>query len=329
MLTKKDKKLLYELDSNYRQSYTQIGRKIRMSQQLISYKINSLLKKKIITSFFPLLDYSRFGYLNFIVFFKVHYINEQAFNHLIKKLKEVDEIISIIECEGHYDLIVTFSALNPSAFNKKLKQLLVENPKELRDNLILTTVVEHYFSRNYLTGSKEVLDTIIGGDRNELPIDALNRKIVATLLDGKKNLIEIAAQTGSTPKTVISRLKLMEQNGIIKKYRLLLNIKKLGFSVNVVLVRYRNITFEEEEQFRQYCKFHPNIVYFAKTFGEWDVIIIIESKNPQEFRNIFLQLREKFDEFIEKNENFIIFQIHKKQLLPYSALLNNASKDGK
>src|SRR3989338_8187574 len=210
MLHKKDLRLLYELDSNYRKTFTQIGKKIRMSEQLVSYKIHSFEEKKIILDYIPNIDYSRFGYLTFIVIFKVHYINEQSFDRLTHKLKQHENITSIIECDGNYDLMVTFAAKNPSSFNKKLKQLVSENPKELRHHTILTTVVEHHFPRSYLINTEERFDMILGGDREEIPIDNTGKKIIHALMQGKKKVIDIAQQLGITPKTTLNHLRLLE-----------------------------------------------------------------------------------------------------------------------
>lgn len=316
MLHKKDLHLLYELDSNYRKTFTQIGKKIRMSEQLVSYKIHSFEQRKIILDYLPNIDYSRFGYLTFIVFFKVHYINENSFNRLISKLKQHENIISITECDGNYDLMVTFAAKNPSSFNKKLKQLVSENPKELRHHTILTTVVEHHFPRSYLIDSEDRYDTILGGDREEIPIDNLNLSLIKCLFANKKKIIDIAQALKITPKTALNHLKYLEEQQIIKGYRLLLNPKSMNLSANIILIRYRNITSEDEENFRRFCKYHPNVIEFTKTFGEWDVVVHTETENREQFRKLSLQIREKFDDIIESSDNFRVFANHKKQYLP-------------
>ena len=160
MLEKRNRKLLYELDANYRRPSRILGKKIRMSEQLVSYTINSFLKKGILLGFYPLIDYSRSGYLSFIVCFKVYYLNHQSFTSLIKKLQEHPQITSIIECDGKYDLLLVFHAKNPSSFNKTLKRLISDN-SELRNYMILTSVVEHHYLRNYLLGKHGEDDTVI------------------------------------------------------------------------------------------------------------------------------------------------------------------------
>jgi DNA-binding Lrp family transcriptional regulator len=50
MLDKIDKKLLYQLDLNCRQSNAQIGRIIGVSKQVIEYRINKLQSQGIISN---------------------------------------------------------------------------------------------------------------------------------------------------------------------------------------------------------------------------------------------------------------------------------------
>lgn len=318
-LEKKELKLIYELDSNYRKPYSKIGKKIRMSEQLISHKVKSFVRKGIIEGYCPIMDYSRFGLLTFVVCFKVHYRSEQSFNKLINQLKEDDDITAIMECDGKYDLIVIFAAKNPSSFNKKLKKIVSENP-ELRGQTILTAVVEHYYLRDYLVGKDGEEDTIIGGDRDEIPVDTTNKKILTAIIEGKKKVVEIAKASDTTPKTALSRLKWLEKKEIIKGYRLLLNSNLMGVSASIFLVKYRNITFEQEDEFRYFCKYNPHIIELIKTFGEWDAILNIETKDPAEFRKLLLQIKEKFDDIIEDADNFRIFAVNKKQFLPLESL---------
>ncbi len=320
MLQKKDLKLLYELDSNYRKSYTEIGKKVRMSEQLISYKVKSLVKEGIIQGYFPLIDYSRFGLLSFVVFFKVKYRSEQNFQKLITFLCAYETIILVIECDGKYDLMVMFLARNPSHFNKKLKQLVSING-ELRDWTILTTVVEHYYLRDYLVDKEGQGDTIIGGDRDEIKIDQLNKDILSLLTQGRKKVIELALELKTTPKTIMARLKWLEQQNILRGYRLLLNAKAMKISANLILLKYKNITQEQEDHLRQFCKYNPLVIEFAKTFGEWDAVLSTETRDRAEFRKLFLQLREKFDDIIADTDTFRVFAVHKKQCLPEEILV--------
>lgn len=314
-LSRKDLKLLFELDSNYRQPYSRIGRRVRMSQQLVSYKVKSLTSGGVLLGNFPLIDYSRFGYLGFRVYFKANYADRQKFNEMVEKMKRHPSITMVMDCEGRYDLMLAFAARNPSSFNKMLRDIISNNPEQLKNCMILTTVVEHHFLKKYLTSRKTVSDTVIGGDRETVGIDETDRKILKALTDGKKSVVEIARLSKSNPKTVMSRLRKLER-GVVNGYRMMINNEAIGISTNKVLIKYHNISVEREDELRRFCRRNPNITEFIKTFGEWDLELTVETRKREEFRKLYLTLREDFEDIIQDFDNFSVFRVHKRQTLP-------------
>ncbi len=314
-LSGRDLKLLFELDSNYRQPYSRIGKRVRMSQQLVSYKVKSLTSGGILMGNFPLIDYSRFGYLGFRVFFKVNYANRQKFNEMVEKMKKHPSITMVMDCEGRYDLMLVFAARNPSSFNKMLRELISDNPEQLKNCMILTTVVEHQFLKNYLTNRKADADTVIGGDREIVGVDETDRKILKALADGKRSIVEIAGFSRTNPKTVMSRLRKLEK-GIINGYRMMINNEAVGILTNKILIKYHNISVGREDELRRFCRRNPNITEFIKTFGEWDLELTVETRTREEFRKLYLTLREGFEDIIQDFDNFSVFRVHKRQTLP-------------
>ena len=69
-LDKKDKQILYQLDLDSRQSYKQIGKKSKLSREVVQYRIKQLEKKGIIRGYQTLIDVSKLGYLNCRFFIK-------------------------------------------------------------------------------------------------------------------------------------------------------------------------------------------------------------------------------------------------------------------
>ena len=315
-LSKKDLKLVFELDSNYRTPYSRIGKKIGMSQQLVSYKVKSLSSNGVILSNMPLIDYSRFGYLSFRVYFKINFANRKKFNEMVSEMKRNPGITSIIECEGRYDLMLTFTTRNPSNFNKGLRELIASNPDQLKNCMILTTVVEHHYPRKYLVGYRNYDDTIIGGDREIVNINKTDIKILRSLMEGKKNVIDISKHSGVTPKTVISKLRKLESMGIIQGYRTVIDTQKMGFLTSKLLIKYQSVSVDREKELRNFCRANSNITEFTKVFGEWDLELTIETRTQQEFRNIYMKLREDFEDIIYDFDKFSVFGFHKRSTVP-------------
>jgi len=316
-LTNRDHRLLFELSESPRVPLSKIGKRIRLSQQMASYKLRSYLENGLITSFYPLVDYSRFGYLNFRVYFKTDYINRDRFHDLLSRLSKEDNIVEIIECGGRYDLVLVFSAKNPSFFNKYMKNMIYTH-KQLKDHTILTTVVTHLFPRKYLVGDiRNTKDVIVGGDRDMIEVDKTDTSILQELHnDAMKTSVDIAKKAGVNPKTVIHRMRKLEELGVIKGYSPLIDLQRMGYHVNKILLSYHNLSPEKEEELKNFCMRNPNITELIKLFGEWDAEITVETKRMEEFRNVYSMIREQFQDIIHTSENFPVFNVHKKQFLP-------------
>ena len=59
----KDRKILFELDRNSRQSLSQIGKKVGVAKSIVSYRINRLQKLGIIKSYYTVVDLYKLGFI--------------------------------------------------------------------------------------------------------------------------------------------------------------------------------------------------------------------------------------------------------------------------
>ncbi|MBU4242067.1 MAG: winged helix-turn-helix transcriptional regulator [Nanoarchaeota archaeon] len=55
----KDKKILYNLDLNSRATLNEIAKKVKLSKQVVDYRLKNLLKNKIIKEFYTVINFSK------------------------------------------------------------------------------------------------------------------------------------------------------------------------------------------------------------------------------------------------------------------------------
>ena len=58
----KDRKILYHLDFNSRQSFSKLGRKVGLHKDVIGYRLKRLQEKGIIKGFFTVINYPKIGF---------------------------------------------------------------------------------------------------------------------------------------------------------------------------------------------------------------------------------------------------------------------------
>ena len=69
----KDRKILYNLDLDSRQSLTQIGKNVNLPKNVVLYRINKLIKRGIIKNFYTVIDLHKLGYNILRFYFNYQY----------------------------------------------------------------------------------------------------------------------------------------------------------------------------------------------------------------------------------------------------------------
>jgi len=112
-------------------------------------------------------------------------------------------------------------------------------------------------------------------------LDKTDVKILKTLLsDARLSSRQIAKQCGVSIGTVLSRVKKMEKEGIIKGYSALLDQEKLGYELTVVseITVSKGRLLEMENMIARL----PNVCCVYDVTGLIDAIIVAKFKNREE-----------------------------------------------
>src|SRR4030042_5210005 len=98
----KDRKILYQLDLNSRQSFSQIGKKVGIHKDVVARRVKKLMENGIIKCITCTNDYKLgFFYLRFC--FTYQYVTPEIKKKIIKYFVENKNAVTVIESEGPYD----------------------------------------------------------------------------------------------------------------------------------------------------------------------------------------------------------------------------------
>lgn len=111
-----DRNILKSLSSDARKNIVTIASEIRASKEVVRYRINSLIKRRIIMGFYARTNKHRFRLQSYILLLKLDNIKEKN----CKSLTEKENIYYIKRCKGSWNLIINFHALNNSQLIKTL-----------------------------------------------------------------------------------------------------------------------------------------------------------------------------------------------------------------
>lgn len=314
----KDRKILYELDINSRQSFHQIAKKAGLSKDSIIYRINKFKKSGLIKRFHTVIDVGKLGFISFRLYLKLRNINPKKEKQIIDFLKKQDIVTWLVSIDGDYDIGAWILTKTISEMNGLWKNLLRKYSNYIsKRNLTIFTRVS-YFPRVYILNRKENTDEYIFiTEPNEIKLDLINMEILRLLAKNSRiPVIDIAEKLKITPKTVSSRIKLLEEKKVIVGYRAMFDLDKLGEQYFKLFIRTSNITDEKEKDFRNFIRKHPRVIYDNHVLGGEDFEIEVQVRSLKEIREFINKLKEKFSDIIREYHTMLFYKEHKFVFFP-------------
>jgi len=317
-LDQKDRKLLYELDCNSRQTIQQLARKIGLSKDAIKYRINRLLKDEIIKSFNAVIDTGKIGFTSFRLFLKFYQLSPEKEREILDFLQKNKNLVWFVQVEGNWDINTWFLYKSLEEMNSFWIEFLTKfnNYIEKREFGIYSNVT--YFSRAYLLKTeKNIFSMPIISLSKEEKLDKSDLKIIELLSKNARiSIVDIAQETSLTSKTIINKIKRLEKDKIVVGYRAEFNLEKLELKYYKIHISTFNTTPEKIKRFKQYIQENPNIIYYDEVLGGYDIEIEVQIENENKLRELIEEIRERFSNIIKDYEVLHYFKEHRLRFFP-------------
>lgn len=318
-VTENYERVLHQLEIESRRSYTEIGRRIDVSKQSVSYAVKTMKEENTIKSFYPLIDYSKLGFNAFIVLLRLENYSEPIQRQVREEIEENPMSSWLDTVSGGWDIAAYFVAPNNSKFNKKFKVMLSNLSGEVKDYEIMSSVVIHEMGRKYLRDyslEDEIGDKVIGGDRKRVEIDETMHKILYQLnKDPKKPSVEIAQECDVTAKTVANRISELREKKLIRAIRPVLGLEDTSINSKLVFLKLDPHQSHNEDELKDYCDKHSNVVQLIKLLGDYDMMLRVEA-DERRLENIVNSIRENFGDMISDYSSFEVMERSDKSYLP-------------
>lgn len=318
-LTVKEKKLLYHLSKNARESHTKIARQIGVNKGTVGETMKRFQKSGLIRKFTAIINVGALDATSFTLLLK--------FNRNPEKNREIiDYFVShpfsiwVVTLSGNYDLFVEFAVKDIFSLEKIMTEIRDHFQEDLNHCKL------DLFAKN-LRSSQLIADVYKGLDLQPLPVkardykkkklDALDKKILRALTaHSDRSLVEIAKNVGSTWDVVRYRIRLLEQAKIILTYFPQIDYKSLGYMQFVCNVELRNINAEDFKRFENVMKTNPNTFYAFKSASSSSIIFHCAFKSIDELDTLLRSIQEKFKEHIYAADYYIVRDELKLDLFP-------------
>jgi len=126
-----------------------------------------------------------------------------------------------------------------------------------------------------------------------LKLDKKDTKIIYELYKNARVPVSIIAKkVGLSKDTIKYRMRRMEQRGLILGYTAVINMNRLGYHWNILLLQTKFENLEKENAFIEFLQSSKNVLKVMKCSGKWDYQFDVIFSSLLEFNDLIKKIKE-------------------------------------
>ena len=314
-----DKKVIYELGRNARQSYKEIAQRTKSKKEIIAYHITQLINKKIITKFVPVISLTKLGIYSFKIYLKLHGLSESSEKQMYKELLENPEVIWIAKSIGQWDLMLGFYSTDIVYFANKKNEILSRFSQFIEEYDITMIEDALVFNRDYLVEKKPDYrkEFVFGGEQKRVQIKKDDLEILKFIRDnGRFLVLDVAKKLKQDPRTTLAKIRKLEKQEIIQGYTAFLDLQKIGYQLHKLCIYFSTQEQKEINKVISFIKQNQYVIHIIKSLGSWELEVEVESNNIQYVYDYIKELKNNFSQQIKKIDQVTIIEEPKLEFFP-------------
>lgn len=298
--------ILEVLAQNCRISYAELGRALKLSKDTVVNRIRRLEEAQVISQYQLFIDARKLGFTRFHLLVQLQ-VNSRL-EEYISRVCNHPSVMWVNSFVGLYDFQVIVDAVDGFQLNQIKEELFSFCDNKVRNFIVLTHLADLEFTQlnpilNFKTAFNKQSDQSFSAEltTRRFPVDqnfdrvSVNRldlDVLKLLADNPRaSLIALSEEIGCERQTIRRRILRLINDGVILNFGAIPNISILGFFTYYILVRLdQNLTLEEMK--RPFLELN-NIFYAGRMIGEYDMIVYLNARNPQELNKSIHSFRSK------------------------------------
>ncbi len=310
-----DRKIIYELDIDARQSASAIAKKLSVAKETVNFRIKRLLQNKIIKGFSSLLDLSKIHCFFFKIFVKFKEIPPTRRKEILDFLATYPQMSQVLLLEGKYDVQLFFLAKENSDMMHFMEKMNAFCGKEIHEKQILIVNNLYRFNLKVLYHDKHDIKEIITAKSLEYTFDEVSWNVLKQVANNARiPVLDIAKNLNISSQLAQYHLKKLIKDKVIVSTHLSINYDALQ-------MQHYHVTFQVNDH-----KILPWIIEFFNSknksifattmIGCYDGSAELIVSDNQELREIIDNLLENFADKINVLDIFLIYNEYEMKLYP-------------
>lgn len=308
-IDERDRRILYELDSNSRQSVSRIARRLKLDKGVVAYRIRRMEREGIIRDYYAVIDLSKLGFFGIRAYLKLTSANFEEEKQIIQLFARDKHTWWVGSMDGVYSLCAGFYMRNTSEFHEFWNRF-----EERYHHLLSNTVIAIYngaYDLNYafLAPEKPRTCNYVGLSK---PVETTKSEL-SVLREISENArmptTQIAERTGLAPITVQKSIRALKEKGVILGFRIGLDLGKLGLTYYKLNAKVND--YSQLKKMKEYALSDPRVLCINEVIGYGDFELDIAARSYDDFKQLFDDIKTRFPRTIRDAEYFVYGTVHK------------------
>ena len=310
-----DRKIIYELDIDARQSASAIAKKLSVAKETVNFRIKRLLQNKIIKGFSSLLDLSKIHCFFFKIFVKFKEIPPKRRKEILDFLAAYPQMSQVLLLEGKYDVQLFFLAKENSDMMRFMEKMNAFCGKEIHEKQILIVNNLYRFNLKVLYHDKHDIKEIITAKKSDYVFDEISWNVLKQVANNARiSVLDIAKNCNISAQLAQYHLKKLIKDKVIVSAHVDINYDALQ------MLHY-HVTFQLHDHsvlpwIIEFFNSKNKSLFATTMIGCYDGSAELIVTDNQELREIIDNLLENFADKINVLDIFLIYNEYEMRLYP-------------
>ncbi len=313
-----DRRVLSALDFGPRQGLANLVEDLGISPQLLDYRLKSLQKKGVLIGFRAVIDSFKLGFLYCRLFVRLTDLSDSRIKSIARYAHKNPQVLWCYQMNGAYDLVISFWCRSVRDFERLTLDFLSRHGESVSDYQQDQVYRLRHCRVDQLLGVGKLKTFDIEETDEHVSLDPLDIKILRVLsTNSRLPYSEIASKCDTSDKVAAYRIERLEERGVIRGYRPVIDWSLLGQAHFKVFIRLDLSVKNIVDTVTSYIYSTPEIFCSLNGVGfpgEIDVELVFESY-PKLFEYME-RLRKKFPRAIKSYQHMQFTTVHKVDYLP-------------
>ena len=312
-----DKKILLALDMDARAHESLISKKIKISKQMINYRIKRLEQKGIIKSYYAVIDHTKIGYKLYRIALNIENAKPEKEKEIIQYLKQ--QASWIVSTLGNWNIFMAIYFKDEYEFMKFWNIFYQKYSYFIENKWISIMTKFANLERSFILPENKNREEMfqLGKEPENRIIDEIDYKILTQLgKNARQTSLEVSQNINETERIVRYRIKRLELQKIILGYRVFIDTTLLGLKYYKIFLQLKDIKFADFKKINYFLTQNPNIIYITEALGGYDLEFEAQFIDSIELNKFINNIKNNFPLNIKKINHIEYIDEYKIEFFP-------------